>query len=150
MTGLAADGFSALRPARQDHRLDVLLGTALHRHMGIRPVSDDDPSAGVTFAVTSALVNNSQMLHGGLVATALDVAAAYAIFPSLADEEVVLTNSLSISYLRPAPLGSVVVARADVLRRGRATAFLRSEVSIEGRTVATAQLVKAIVVLEEA
>jgi uncharacterized protein (TIGR00369 family) len=149
VTGRAGDGFSTLRPARQDHRLDVLLGTPLHRHLGMRPVADDDPTAGLTFTVTDALINNSQMLHGGLVATSLDVAAAYAIFPVLAGHEVVLTNSLSISYLRPAPLGSVVVARAEVLRRGRATAFLRSELVVERRTVATAQLVKAIVALEE-
>ena len=145
MTPPGGNRFSALRPVRQDHRLDVLLDTPIHRHLGIRPVDEDDPSTGLTFTVTDPLVNNSQMLHGGLVATSLDVAAAYAIFPTLEDHEVVLTNSLSISYLRPAPVGSVVIARAEVLRRGRATAFLRSEVSIEGRTIATAQVVKAIV-----
>ena len=95
------------------------------------------------------LVNNSMMLHGGMVATTLDVAAAYAIFPMLADHEVVLTNSLAISYLRPVPLGSLIWARAEVFRRGRATAFLRSEIGIEDKTVATAQVVKAIVSLEE-
>ena len=78
------------------------------------------------------------------------MAAAYAIFPLLADQEVVLTNSLSIAYLRPAPLGSVMRARAEVLRRGRATAFLRSEISIGERTVATAQIVKGIVSLDTA
>lgn len=140
---------SALRPVRQDHQLDVLLSTPIHRHLGIIPVDTGDPAAGVTFEVTAPLVNNSQMLHGGLVATTLDVAAAYAIFPTLADHEVVLTNSLSIAYLRPVPLGSVVVARAEILRRGRATAFLRSEVSVESRAVATAQIVKAVVTLEE-
>ena len=149
MTAAPGRGFSALRPARQDHRLDVLLDTPIHRHLGIGAVDDDDVSAGLTFEVGDPLVNNSRMLHGGLVATALDVAAAYAIFPMLEDHQVVLTNSLSISYLRPVPLGSTVVARAEVLRRGRATAFLRSEVSIGGRTIATAQVVKAIVALEE-
>lgn len=136
------------RPAWQDHRLDRLMDTELHRHMGLREADIHDPTAGLVLEVTPALVNNSQMLHGGLVATALDVAAAYAIFPDLADNEVVLTNSLSISYLRPVPLGSTLWARAEVLRRGRATAFLRSNVGIGDKTVATAQVVKAIVTLE--
>lgn len=136
-------------PVRQDHRLDVLMATELHRHMGLRPADETDPSAGLVMEVTPALVNNSGMLHGGLVAAALDVAAAYAVFPVLADHEVVLTNSLSISYLRPVPLGSSVWARAEVLRRGQATAFLRSEAGIGPKTVATAQVVKAIVTLEE-
>lgn len=138
-----------LRPAWQDHRLDVLMQTELHQHMGLRPVDLDDPEAGLVLEVAPSLVNNSQMLHGGLVATCLDVAAAYAIFPSLADNEVVLTNSLSISYLRPIPLGSEIWARAQVLRRGRATAFLRSEVGIGDKSAATAQIVKAIVTLED-
>ena len=85
------------------------------------------------------------MLHGGLVATTLDVAAAYAIFPTLQDDEVVLTNSLAISYLRPAPIGSQLVARATILRRGRDTAFLRSDVWLGDRLVATAQVVKSVV-----
>lgn len=136
------------RPAWQDHRLDVLMQTPLHRHLGLRPVDESRPEAGLYLEVTSALANNSEMLHGGLVATCLDVAAAYAIFPGLADDEVVLTNSLSISYLRPIPLGSTLWARGEVLRRGRATAFLRSEVGIGEKTVATAQIVKAIVTLE--
>ena len=137
------------RPVWQDHRLDVLMGTELHRHMGLREADPQDPGAGLVLDVTPELANNSQMLHGGLVATMLDVAAAYAIFPILADNEVVLTNSLSISYLRPVPVGSRVWARGDVLRRGQATAFLRSEVGIGDKTVAIAQVVKAIVTLED-
>lgn len=136
------------RPARQDHRPDVLLETTIHQHIGLREAKPDDPSAGLLLDVTPPLVNNSHMLHGGLVATSIDVACAYAIFPQLADNEVVLTNSLSISYLRPAPLGSQLWVKAEVLRRGKATAFLRAEAGIGDKIVAVAQVVKAIVTLE--
>jgi uncharacterized protein (TIGR00369 family) len=138
-----------LRPQRQDHRLDVLMATPLHGYMGLHEVDPADPTRGLELTVDPKIANNSRMMHGGMVATALDVAAAYAIFPLLADDEVVLTNSLSISYLRPVPIGSSIWARAHVLRRGRATAFLRSEVGIGEKLVATAQVVKAIVTLEE-
>lgn len=137
------------RPAWQDHRTDVLMATGLHQHMGLREADPGDPARGLVLTVQDHLVNNSRMLHGGMVATALDVAAAYAIFPMLEDHQVVLTNSLSISYLRPVPLGSQIWARAEVLRLGRATAFLRSEVGIQDKVVATAQVVKAIVELED-
>lgn len=133
------------RPDVQDHDLEVLLRTPLHQVMGIGAVEPHRPEAGITFRVTEALANNSRMLHGGLVATALDVAAAYAIFPTLQDQEVVLTNSLAISYLRPVPIGSELVARATILRRGRDTAFLRSDVWLGDRLVATAQVVKSVV-----
>lgn len=138
-----------LRPQRQDHGLDVLMATGLHGYMGLEAADPTDPSRGLRLTVDPKIANNSQMMHGGMVATALDVAAAYAIFPQLGDDEIVLTNSLSISYLRPVPVGSTIWARAVVLRRGRATAFLRSEVGIADRLVATAQVVKAIVTLEE-
>lgn len=138
-----------LRPRRQDHRLEVLMSTPLHGYMGLHEADPADPSRGLELTVDPRIANNSRMMHGGMVATALDVAAAYAIFPLLSDDEVVLTNSLAISYLRPVPIGSSIWARAEVLRRGRATAFLRSEVGIGDKLVATAQVVKAIVTLEE-
>lgn len=140
---------SALRPMRQDHRLDVLMSTPLHGYIGLHEVDPAEPSRGLELTVDARIANNSQMLHGGMVATALDVAAAHAVFPHLADDEVVLTNSLTIAYLRPAPIGAKVWARAAILRRGRATVFLRSEVGIDDRLIATAQVVKSIVTLEE-
>lgn len=137
------------RPLPQDHRLSVLLETTIHQHMGLRAADPNDPAAGLVLDITEPLVNNSRMLHGGLVATSLDVACAWAIFGDLADNEVVLTNSLAISYLRPAPLGSRLWIKAEVLRRGAATAFLRAEAGIDDKLVATAQVVKAIVTLED-
>lgn len=140
---------SSFRPAWQDHRLEVLMATPLHGHMGLREVDPEDPSQGLFLIVTPELANNSQMLHGGLVAAALDVAAAYAIFPTLHDHEVVLTNSLAISYLRPIPVGSRLWARAEVTRRGRSTAFLKSEVGVDDKVMASAQIVKSVVTLED-
>ena len=137
-----------LCPEPQDHDLDVLLSTPLHRHLGLRPADQDDPGAGLLLDVLEELTNNSRMLHGGLVSTCLDVAAAYAIFPTLYDDEVVLTSSLAISYLRPVPVGSRVLARAEIHRRGRATAFLESRVTLDGKLVAIGQVVKSIVTLE--
>lgn len=137
------------RPARQDHDLEVLLSTPIHQHLGLRPADPERPEAGLVLEAAPELANNSGMLHGGLVATSIDVACAYAIFPSLADHEVVLTSSLAISYLRPVPVGSAVGIRAEVVRRGRSTAFLRADVVVGDRIVATAQVVKSIVALED-
>ena len=137
------------RPARQDHDLDVLLSTPVHQHMGLRAADPRDHDAGIVLEVIAELVNNSGMLHGGLVATSIDVACAYAIFPSLADHEVVLTNSLAVSYLRPIPLGSTVTVRAEIVRRGRSIAFLRADVLVDTRIMATAQVVKSVISLED-
>lgn len=136
------------RPPRQDHDLDVLLATPLHVYLGVRASDPSDHTQGLELTAREDLANNSGMLHGGMVSTCLDVACAYAIFPDLRPEEVVLTSSFAVSYLRPVPTGSTVRVRAVVLRRGAATAFLRADVTVEGRVVATAQVVKSIVTLE--
>lgn len=138
------------RPARQDHDLDVLLATGLHVYMGLHAVDRADPSQGLELAAREELANNSGMLHGGMVSTCLDVACAYAIFPDLTVDEVVLTSSFSVAYLRPIPTGSTIRVRAEVLRRGAATAFLRADVTVDGRIAATAQVVKTIVTLGDA
>jgi uncharacterized protein (TIGR00369 family) len=143
------DGPTRPRPARQDHDLDVLLATPLHVHIGLHAVDPADPAQGLRLTAREDLANNSGMLHGGMVSTALDVACAYAIFPQLTDDEVVLTSSFSVAYLRPIPTGSEVRIRAEVLRRGAATAFLRAEVTVGDRAAATAQVVKTIVTLED-
>lgn len=134
---------------RQDHRLDKLLSIPLHQHIELREADRSDPLKGLVLMVGPQVLNNSELLHGGIVATCLDVAAAYAIFPQLADEEVVLTNSLAISYLRPVPVGTKIWARANVVRRGRATAFLQSQVGVGDKLIATAQIVKTIVTVTE-
>lgn len=140
---------AGLRPPRQDHRLDVLLSTPLHQHIGLREADPRDPLQGLVLTVEPQIVNNSELMHGGIVAVCLDVAAAYAVFPQLASNEVVLTNSLAISYIRPVPMGTLVWARAKIVRRGRATAFLQSEVGAEDRLIATAQIVKTIVTIRD-
>jgi uncharacterized protein (TIGR00369 family) len=127
----------------------VLLSTPLHQHIGLRAADLSDPSQGLVLMVEPQVLNNSELMHGGMVATCLDAVAAYAIFPQLADNEVVLTNSLTISYLRPVPVGTQIWARAKVVRRGRATAFLQSEVGMGDKLIATAQIVKTIVTITD-
>ncbi|MDQ0614266.1 uncharacterized protein (TIGR00369 family) [Microbacterium sp. W4I4] len=138
-----------LRPMRQDHDLEVLLRTPIHEHMGLREAEPGNPDAGLMLVCERPIANNSLMLHGGMIATSIDCAAAYAMFPTLSDDEVIMTSSLSISYMRPVPIGSEVRIRAEIVRRGRNTAFLTVTVRVGEKLIATAQIVKSIVHLDE-
>lgn len=138
-----------LRPMRQDHRLAALLATPIHEHMGLHEVDPDHPEAGLALICERPIANNSLMLHGGMIATSIDCAAAYAMFPALDDDVVIMTSSLTISYMRPVPIGSEVRVRGEIVRRGRNTAFLSVTVKTDEKIVATAQIVKSIIHLDE-
>ena len=126
-------------------RVQAVLDIPLHRFLGVRLLEPGDPAAGISFSVGEAAQNQAAVLHGGVVTALLDVAGYLALLPHLDDAEHAVTHDLSVSLLRPVRADQQVAVVGSVLRRGRALAFLRAEASVDGRTVATAQVTKSIV-----
>src|SRR5262249_23659698 len=62
--------------------------------------------------------NSQGIVHGGFLASILDVAMGYASLTLLADDELQRTVEIKVSFLRPAPPDRVL-AEGEVLRRGR-------------------------------
>jgi uncharacterized protein (TIGR00369 family) len=78
------------------------------------------------------------VVHGGVIASLIDSATAFAILPLLNPDERTTTVDLTISYLRPLVAG-VVVARAKVLRAGRRMIATSAELfDDDGKLAATA------------
>lgn len=123
-----------------------ILDIPLHRFLGVALLDQGDPYAGICFEVTASAQNNVGVLHGGVVSALLDVAAYLSLLPQLGPGEAAVTHDLSVALLRPVAAGSRVELRGTVLRRGRTLAFLRSEASVDGALVASAQLTKSILV----
>lgn len=126
-------------------RVQAVLDIPLHRFLGVRLLDPGDPTAGISFSVGEAAQNQAAVLHGGVVTALLDVAGYLALLPHLDDGEHAVTHDLSVSLLRPVGADQEVAVVGGVLRRGRALAFLRAEATVEGRTVAVAQVTKSIV-----
>ena len=126
-------------------RVQDVLDIALHRFLSVTLLDPDDASAGISFPVDVPAQNQVGVLHGGVVTTLLDVASYLALLPELGEAEHAVTHDLSAQLLRPVPGGSRVEVRGTVLRRGRAVAFLRSEATVDGVLVASAQVTKSIV-----
>ncbi|MGY1780023.1 PaaI family thioesterase [Geodermatophilus sp. SYSU D01036] len=126
-------------------RVQAVLDIPLHRHLGMQLRDPADPTAGIWFPVGAAAQNQAALLHGGVVYTFLDVAAFLSLLPSLGDGEHAVTHDLTASLLRPVRAGARVDVTGSVLRRGRAVAFLRSEATVDGALVASAQVTKTIV-----
>ena len=101
---------------------------------------DDISSGTATLAlnVRKELKQNHGVVHGGVVASLIDTATAFAIITLLEPREKVTTVDLTISYLRPVT-GGRLRATAKVVRAGRRVFVTSAEVFDKaGKLTATA------------
>ncbi|MBB2916846.1 PaaI family thioesterase [Cupriavidus alkaliphilus] len=113
------------RPAGVDPRMramvdNVLLGSPVARALGVRLASlaPDHVELEMPFLPTN--VTHGSIVHGGVIATLIDIAGAAAAASGASADDVKggATGSLSIQYLAPAQ-GAALRAVASVARRGR-------------------------------
>ena len=104
-----ADSARAIREMLPLMAFNSVLGIKLHE-------THDD---GVTIAckVKPKLLNLAGVLHGGVSATLADAAVGIATTRHYKGRPIT-TVEMKINYFRPVPLGSVVYARARLLRTG--------------------------------
>lgn len=112
----------------------VLIGSPVAQTLGIRfdVVEVDHVELLLPFSMQHITVGD--MVHGGVIATLIDVAGAAAAFSNV-DLDVVkggATGSLSIQYLAPAK-SATLRAVADVVRRGKRQVVTEVSVFAEGR-----------------
>lgn len=72
-------------------------------------------------------LNINGVVHGGVYATVLDTAMGGAVVSVLTEGESTATTSLYVEFLRSARAGVELVARGEVLRRGRHLAFVEGK-----------------------
>jgi len=125
-------------------RVQGVLDVPLHRWLGVALADPADPRAGLVLPVGPPALNNAGLLHGGIVAALLDVTSYLRLLPELAEDENAVTHDASCSLLRSVGEGARVLLRADLLRRGRTLAFLRSEATVDGDVVAFGQVTKSL------
>jgi uncharacterized protein (TIGR00369 family) len=114
-----------------------LLATALHRQMGL-VLQVDDGILRLTGVLGAELARGDghDVAHGGAVAALLDTATVWAAV--VRTTQLWATADLRVDYLRPTPLGDVVVT-ATVLHAGATVARTRAELSdVNGRICAAA------------
>jgi len=102
----------------------------------------DDVSRGTAtlgINVRAELKQNHGVVHGGVIASLIDTATAFAIISLLAPGERVTTVDLTIAYLRPLTEGRVT-AVAKVLRAGRRLFVVSAEVFDKDKKLATTAL----------
>ena len=115
-----ADGPS--RDELMEYLRSTFTNTPLHRLLGIRMVQTDEPGKVVVeMPVAPEAFNGSGNLHGGAIATLVDVAAGSCAARASnfePGENTLVTADLHVRYLGR-PKGDVVRAEAKVMRAGR-------------------------------
>ena len=100
-----------------------------HQYLGLTLEETAQNFARVKLKIgtnTPSGINNS--VHGGVLATMIDMAAVTAVFASMRENDIPGgTADLQISYLRQAH-GDWLEAKADVLKKGRQLATIQVEI----------------------
>jgi uncharacterized protein (TIGR00369 family) len=103
-------------------------------------------TAVLAFAPPARFVQGAQVLQGGIIATLLDFAMAFAAHARLAAaERAFSTATLTVHLLRPAPPGRYL-ASGRIIRAGGKLLFAEAELAAEGgESVARASAVMPLI-----
>jgi uncharacterized protein (TIGR00369 family) len=110
-----------------------------NRHLGLRVARVHRDGVTIDCPIRQEFLNLHHTLHGGVTATIVDVAGAFAALAH-GDNEPVATVELKLNYLRPIT-GKKVSARGKVLRAGSTLYVCHVDVFTEHRRLAATALV---------
>jgi acyl-CoA thioesterase len=101
-----------------------------HRYLGLEIEEQRDGYSRLVLTPSERTLGGvGGSVHGGILATLVDIAAINAVASATGpDEQMNGTAELNISYLRPA-LGSIVVAEGRLLKKGRTLAVVDCDIS---------------------
>lgn len=140
-----------LPPADQEFMRSALRGdTPLHQLLDLEFVEIGERHATLSMPVREEAFNSTGNLHGGAIATLIDVAAGTAAARGSGFEhgrQSLVTADLHVRYLGR-PHGDTVFARAEVLKTGRQLVIVECRVTdAEERIIASADFSMMIVPL---
>lgn len=122
---------------RRQFAINKLNNLPFSKLMGMRLVDIRPNEAVIEIEMRDDLKQPSGMLHGGVTATLIDTAMAFAVRTYLTDTEPTATIDLTVHYLRPHVKGRAICT-ARVVRPGKRIFTVSAEVHNEdGKLIAT-------------
>ena len=111
--------------------------TPFNRRMQFDLIGRTDRSASVVVRVDDWFLQETGVVHGGIITALADTAAVYALNSELSASESMTGLELKINFLRPATGGGgPITACATAVRRGRTIGVCDVEVWQEERLIA--------------
>ncbi len=127
-----------ITPEQKKRAEDTLHGLPFAQLMGMRLVDMRHNLAMIKIDMRDDLRQPAGLLHGGVTATLIDTAMAFAVITRLADDERASTVDLTVHYLRPHFEGTFTCT-ARVVRAGRRIITVSADVVNEqDKLIATA------------
>jgi len=134
----------ALHP-EDEKRLREIFGKIPYVQLiGIELARIERGSATLRLNLRDELMRNGGIAHGGVIASLIDTASAFAVMSGLEPGQTTTTIDLTIQYLRPLVKGQAR-ARARVLRSGRRVAVVSVDVTDEREVLAATALTSYLV-----
>ncbi len=117
---------------------EVLHSNPFSRMIGMRLIGMRPGEAVIGIDMRDELRQPHGLLHGGVTATLIDTAMAFAVITKLDENEKASTVDLTVHYLRPHTEGAFTCT-AKVVRAGKRIITLTADVHNEsGKLIATA------------
>ena len=101
---------------------------AYAKFLGLQFGEIGDGTVSIHLDVRDELLQNQGVVHGGVVASLIDTASAFAVLTKIELDERVTTTDLTIHYLRPIKSGRMT-ATARIVRGGRRLFVLSVDVT---------------------
>ena len=106
-------------------------------HVGPFWMPPEGDRAACGFVADARHGNKRGVVHGGMLATAFDVALGNAVWAAV-EQRPCATVQLNVQFLAAVKLGEFALARAEVLKLTRSLVFIRGLLTVDDRLVATA------------
>ena len=102
--------------------------------LGVEVEHSEDGRARLTLDATSEHLNEAGTVHGGVLASVVDMAMGEAVRSSTGDGDVPATSQLTVTYLRPGKPGTLTVT-AEVRKKGDDLTICEADVEQDGRSL---------------
>ena len=129
---------SSIREAQKQRAAASMERNAFAKLIGMKLIDLQPSQSTVQIEMRDELRQPHGILHGGVTATLVDTAMAYAVITCLSEEEKASTVDLTVHYLRPHSEGAFKCT-AKVVRAGRKVFTVSADVfNQQGKLFATA------------
>lgn len=129
---------SEIGPAHREFAERALHSLPFAKLIGMRLVDLQVDQAVLAIEMRDDLRQPSGVLHGGVTATLIDTAMAFAVRTRLAIDEATATIDLTVHYLRP-HISGTVTCTARLVRAGKRIFTVSADVvNDQGKHIATA------------
>ena len=133
------DDAAGLSHAEKERLRELIKTIPFVQLLGLELENIERGKATLRLELRDELMRNGGIIHGGVIASLIDSASAFAVMSQLEPGKSTTTIDLTIQYLRPLTKG-VMRAHARVLRAGRRVAVVSVDVTNEAEVLAATAL----------